>query len=424
MSQPWTVLGIDLIGPLTTSASGMKYAITKTDLFTKWVIAKPLVNNSGPEVSNVIAHVLLEHGLVRKIITDRGGEFVNDLNKGIFETFGLRHAIASAYHPQTNGQDERTNHTVKNRLVKYCNENQDDWDVYLVSIVSAINMTYQRSSKFSPYYAMYGRDPILPAVLNMTEPLSEDFVVGNVEDTMEQRVTALAAVNLAILKNITVAKQKQKKEFETRKRKNVKSFHIEEGEEVLKADMRRIGRKGLHTSWAGPYRVLAISENGVATLADSSGVPLKQGTSVAQLKPFHRREVSETMGGTSEEDTLVVAGAACTVGLDHDYAAEPINDVPSIVNYINYARQWVCREKVRLKGNVSEPSFFNMEEEDRHNAIKAVQEEDDTSAKDPFLFIFEYKADHDTFLEECVDPQNLVVACGHDEEHSGAWDPE
>ena len=330
VSQPWTVLGIDLIGPLTTSASGMKYTITITDLFTKWVIAKPLVNKSGPEVSNVIAHVLLEHGLVRKILTDRGRDFVNDLNKGIFETFGLRHAIASAYHPQTNGQDERTNHTVKNRLVKYCNENQDDWDVHLMSIVSAINMTYQRSSKFSPYYAMYGRDPILPAVLNMTEPLSEDFVVGNVEDTMEQRVTALAAVNLAILKNITAAKQKQKKEFKTRKRKNVKSFHIEEGEEVLKADMRRIGRKGLHTSWAGPYRVLAISENGVATLADSSGVPLKQGTSVAQLKPFRRREVSETMGGTSEEDTLVVAGAACTVGLDHDYAAEPINDVPSI----------------------------------------------------------------------------------------------
>ena len=110
-------MGIDLIGPLTTSASGMKYAITITDLFTKWVIAKPLVNKSGPEVSNVIAHVLLEHGLVKKIITDQGRKFVNDLNKGIFETFGLRHAIASAYHPQTNGQDERTNHTVKNRLV-------------------------------------------------------------------------------------------------------------------------------------------------------------------------------------------------------------------------------------------------------------------------------------------------------------------
>ena len=112
-----------------------------------------------------------------------------------------------------------------------------------MSIVSAINMTYQRSSKFTPYYAMYCRDPILPVALNMTEPLSEDFVVGNVEDTMEQHVTALAAVNLAILKNITAAKQK--KEFESRK--NIQSFHIQEGEEVLKADMRRIGWKGLHT---------------------------------------------------------------------------------------------------------------------------------------------------------------------------------
>ena len=64
----------------------MKYAITITDLFTKGVIAKPLCCKSGPEVSDIIAHVLLEHGLVEKIITDRGREFVNDFNKGIFET--------------------------------------------------------------------------------------------------------------------------------------------------------------------------------------------------------------------------------------------------------------------------------------------------------------------------------------------------
>ena len=69
------------------------------------------------------------------------------------------------------------------------------------------------------------------------------------------------------------------------------------------------------------------------------------------------------------------------------------------------------------------PVFFNMEEEDRHNAIKAVQKEDDSSANDPFLFIFEYKADHDIFLEKCTYAHDLVVACGHDEEHSGAGDP-
>ena len=85
-------------------------------------------------------------------------------------------------------------------------------------------------------------------------------------------------------------------------------------------------------------------QNGVATLVYSSGVPLKQGTSVAQLKPFLRREVSETVGGTSEEDTLVVAGVACIVVPDHDYIAQPNKDVPSIVSHIGAARQWVGSE--------------------------------------------------------------------------------
>ena len=36
---------------------------------------------------------------------------------------------------------------------------------------------------------------------------------GDVEDTIEQRVTDVAAVNAKILENISVAKQKQKKEL-------------------------------------------------------------------------------------------------------------------------------------------------------------------------------------------------------------------
>lgn len=107
---------------------------------------------------------------------------MNDLNKGVFETFGIKHSITSAYHPQSNGQDERTNHTVKKRLSKDCNVNQDDWDIHLRSIVSAINCTPQRSTKYSPYFAMFGRHPRSSGVVNMSEPMAADFEVGNVED--------------------------------------------------------------------------------------------------------------------------------------------------------------------------------------------------------------------------------------------------
>ena len=94
--------------------------------------------------------------------------------------------------------------------------------------------------------------------------------------------------------NIEKAQGKQKAEYESRKRKNVKSFHIHEGEEVLKANKRKEGRKGgrLERNWTGPFVVKDITGKGVATLTDKSGNILRQKTNVSQLKPFLRRDIN------------------------------------------------------------------------------------------------------------------------------------
>ena len=39
---PWDVVGVDLIGPFTTTGSGNRLVSTMTDLFTKFVYAKPI----------------------------------------------------------------------------------------------------------------------------------------------------------------------------------------------------------------------------------------------------------------------------------------------------------------------------------------------------------------------------------------------
>ena len=72
---PWEVMGVDLIGLLTQTPRGYTHILTFTDLFSKWVMARPLKGKNGPGVG--LLETLLEHGGVRKIITDMGREFVN-----------------------------------------------------------------------------------------------------------------------------------------------------------------------------------------------------------------------------------------------------------------------------------------------------------------------------------------------------------
>jgi len=55
----------------------------------------------------------------------------------------VKQCVTSAYHPQSNGQDERTNQTIKRALSKYCNDIQNDWDKNLEDVVHAINTSKQ-----------------------------------------------------------------------------------------------------------------------------------------------------------------------------------------------------------------------------------------------------------------------------------------
>ena len=60
-----------------------RYILTATDLFTKWVVAKTLYQKTAAKVSKKIVNILLDFGLVEKIITDQGREFVNEVQQSI-----------------------------------------------------------------------------------------------------------------------------------------------------------------------------------------------------------------------------------------------------------------------------------------------------------------------------------------------------
>ncbi|CAL1583520.1 unnamed protein product [Knipowitschia caucasica] len=185
VKEAWEVLGLYLIGPLPETSRLNKFALTLTDLHTKYVIAEALPNKSAAEVSATVINKLYSFGLVRKIITDQGQEFVNQLNECISSTLNIKNSVSIAHPNQTKRQDERTCKNIKRALRDYIKEGHSDWDLYLPAVVYGHNITKQRSTRQTPYFLLFNRNPRQPEVMNAC-PMGDDFVVAGSEDEEEK----------------------------------------------------------------------------------------------------------------------------------------------------------------------------------------------------------------------------------------------
>lgn len=94
---------------------------------------------------------------MKVVISDQGREFVNSVNKALFTITEVDHRISSAYHPQTNGLDERFNQTLQNALTKVVNDDQNDWDEKIPSILFGYRTSKHASTGYSPFEVMFGR---------------------------------------------------------------------------------------------------------------------------------------------------------------------------------------------------------------------------------------------------------------------------
>ena len=95
-------------------------------------------------------------------INDQGREFVNEVNAKLHEMTGLEQKVTPAYHPQTNGLCERQNRTIKDALVKILDGQSAEWPCVIDGVLFAHRVSKHYSTKFSPFYLMYNREPFLP----------------------------------------------------------------------------------------------------------------------------------------------------------------------------------------------------------------------------------------------------------------------
>ena len=96
---------------------GMKYILLAVEYESLWVEAIALANNEGKSVTAFFKkNIFSRFGTPRAIISDGGYHFCNKLFKGLLEKYGVRHNVATPYHPQTSEKVEVSNMEIKHIL--------------------------------------------------------------------------------------------------------------------------------------------------------------------------------------------------------------------------------------------------------------------------------------------------------------------
>ncbi|GKA62625.1 putative reverse transcriptase domain-containing protein [Tanacetum coccineum] len=91
------------------------------------------------------------------IISDRDGRFTSCCWQTVQKALGTRLDMSTAYHPQTDGQSERTIQTLEDMLRACVIDFGGSWDVHLPLAEFSYNNSYHSSIRCAPFEALYGR---------------------------------------------------------------------------------------------------------------------------------------------------------------------------------------------------------------------------------------------------------------------------
>nr|GEY49325.1 hypothetical protein [Tanacetum cinerariifolium] len=104
-------------------------------------------------------------GTPRAIISDRGTHFCNDQFAKVMLKYGVTHRLATAYHPQTSGQVEVSDHCLKRILERTVGENRASWSDKLDDALWAFRRAFKTPIGCTPYKLVYGKACHLPIEL-------------------------------------------------------------------------------------------------------------------------------------------------------------------------------------------------------------------------------------------------------------------
>ncbi|GKA28616.1 putative reverse transcriptase domain-containing protein [Tanacetum coccineum] len=155
----WDKITMDFITKLPKTKSGHDTFWVIVDRLTKLAHFLAIREDYSTEILArlYIDEIVARHGVPVSIISDRDGRFTSRFWQTLQKALGTRLDISTAYHPQMDGQSERTIQTLEDMLRTCVIDFVGNWDVHLPLVEFSYNNSYYSSIRCAPFEALYRR---------------------------------------------------------------------------------------------------------------------------------------------------------------------------------------------------------------------------------------------------------------------------
>ncbi len=254
-TAPFEMLCIDFLH--LDKSQGCEYVLMVTDHFTKFTQSYGTKDKSSLSAARKLFYEWIpKFGMPERIHHDKGPEFNSTLFAELHRLSGIKISNTTPYHPMGNGEAERMNRSLINMLKALTEKQKSKWKDQLPNLMFAYNSTVHKSTGYSPFFLVFGResrlpiDCILPIAPHKTNRKSYDKFVKEWKQSMRDAYQIVG-------QNIEKAGKANKKRYDAK----AKSVQIAVGDKVLVRNTEKGGTGKLRSWWEQKiYKVTEIQE--------------------------------------------------------------------------------------------------------------------------------------------------------------------
>ncbi|GJX83082.1 putative reverse transcriptase domain-containing protein [Tanacetum coccineum] len=247
----WDNITMDFVTKLPKTSQGYDTIWVIVDRLTKSAIFTPMRETDPLDklARLYLKEVVTRHGIPVSIICDRDPRFASNFWRSLQNALGTNLDMSTAYHPQTDGQSERTIQTLEDMLRACAIDFGKGWVNHLPLVEFSYNNSYHASIKAAPFEALYGRkcrSPVCWTEVGEAQILGPELI----QETTEKIIQ--------IKQRMQAARDRQKSYADLKR----KPMEFQVGDKVmLKVSpwkgVVRFGKRGkLNPRYVGPFKVI------------------------------------------------------------------------------------------------------------------------------------------------------------------------